>query len=178
MTAGGGGGGGGGGTGDVLFLFKPVGEIVTVSVLGLLSMKVKSARWISKKTEMKKESLYYHIIYKTLQYIPPTRAEAISLFQISAIHFFFCPSFSRTFQRIGITAVLIKTTVTARVCAAKFFNVFFFNSSLWFDLTYRSCGLPTRDHFKVSYTGDGSRGPFLESPGNFTGPKSNIQIEI
>ena len=22
------------------------------------------------------------------------------------------------------------------------------------------------------------RGPFLESPGNFTGPKSNIQIEI
>ena len=23
-----------------------------------------------------------------------------------------------------------------------------------------------------------SRGPFLESPGNFTGPKSNIQIEI
>ena len=22
-----------------------------------------------------------------------------------------------------------------------------------------------------------SRGPFLESPGNFTGPKSNIQIE-
>ena len=24
----------------------------------------------------------------------------------------------------------------------------------------------------------GTRGPFLESPGNFTGPKSNIQIEI
>ena len=24
----------------------------------------------------------------------------------------------------------------------------------------------------------GSRGPFLESPGNFSGPKSNIQIEI
>ena len=24
----------------------------------------------------------------------------------------------------------------------------------------------------------GARGPFLESPGNFTGPKSNIQIEI
>ena len=24
----------------------------------------------------------------------------------------------------------------------------------------------------------GSWGPFLESPGNFTGPKSNIQIEI
>ena len=24
----------------------------------------------------------------------------------------------------------------------------------------------------------GSRGPFLESPGNFMGPKSNIQIEI
>ena len=24
----------------------------------------------------------------------------------------------------------------------------------------------------------GPRGPFLESPGNFTGPKSNIQIEI
>ena len=23
-----------------------------------------------------------------------------------------------------------------------------------------------------------SRGPFLESPGNFSGPKSNIQIEI
>ena len=23
-----------------------------------------------------------------------------------------------------------------------------------------------------------ARGPFLESPGNFTGPKSNIQIEI
>ena len=23
-----------------------------------------------------------------------------------------------------------------------------------------------------------TRGPFLESPGNFTGPKSNIQIEI
>ena len=23
-----------------------------------------------------------------------------------------------------------------------------------------------------------NRGPFLESPGNFTGPKSNIQIEI
>ena len=25
---------------------------------------------------------------------------------------------------------------------------------------------------------DGSRGPFLESPGNFSGPKSNIEIEI
>ena len=24
----------------------------------------------------------------------------------------------------------------------------------------------------------GGRGPFLESPGNFSGPKSNIQIEI
>ena len=24
----------------------------------------------------------------------------------------------------------------------------------------------------------GSRGPFLESPGNFSGPKSNIQIEM
>ena len=24
----------------------------------------------------------------------------------------------------------------------------------------------------------GPRGPFLENPGNFTGPKSNIQIEI
>ena len=24
----------------------------------------------------------------------------------------------------------------------------------------------------------GARGPFLESPGNFSGPKSNIQIEI
>ena len=24
----------------------------------------------------------------------------------------------------------------------------------------------------------GTWGPFLESPGNFTGPKSNIQIEI
>ena len=23
-----------------------------------------------------------------------------------------------------------------------------------------------------------SRGPFLESPGNFSGPKTNIQIEI
>ena len=23
-----------------------------------------------------------------------------------------------------------------------------------------------------------TRGPFLESPGNFTGPKTNIQIEI
>ena len=23
-----------------------------------------------------------------------------------------------------------------------------------------------------------ARGPFLKSPGNFTGPKSNIQIEI
>ena len=29
------------------------------------------------------------------------------------------------------------------------------------------------DAFIVRY-----RGPFLESPGNFTGPKSNIQIEI
>ena len=26
--------------------------------------------------------------------------------------------------------------------------------------------------------GKDSRGPFLQSPGNFTGPKSNIQIEI
>ena len=26
--------------------------------------------------------------------------------------------------------------------------------------------------------GNHSRGPFLVSPGNFTGPKSNIQIEI
>ena len=26
--------------------------------------------------------------------------------------------------------------------------------------------------------GNRLRGPFLESPGNFTGPKSNIQIEI
>ena len=50
MTAGGGGGGGGGGTGDVLFPFKPVGEIVTVSVLGWLSMTGKSVRWISNKT--------------------------------------------------------------------------------------------------------------------------------
>ena len=24
----------------------------------------------------------------------------------------------------------------------------------------------------------GPRGPFLESPGNFSGPKTNIQIEI
>ena len=60
VTAGGGGGGGGGGTCDVLFPFKPVGEIVTVSVLGWLSMKGKSVKWISKKTGMKKESLYYH----------------------------------------------------------------------------------------------------------------------
>ena len=60
MTAGGGGGGGGGGTGDVLFQFKPVGEIVTVSVFGWLAMKGKSVKWISNKTRMKKESLYYH----------------------------------------------------------------------------------------------------------------------
>ena len=80
MAAGGGGEGGGGGTGDVLFPFKPVGEIVTVSVLGLLSMKGKSVKWISNKTGRKKESLYYHTTYKTLQYIPPLLAEAISLF--------------------------------------------------------------------------------------------------
>ena len=55
MTAGGGGGGGGGGTCDVLFPFKPVGEIVTVGVLGWLPMKGKSVNWISNKTGMKKE---------------------------------------------------------------------------------------------------------------------------
>lgn len=55
VTAGGGGGGGGGGTGDVLFPFKPAGEIVTVSVLGWLSMKGKSVKCISNKRGMKKE---------------------------------------------------------------------------------------------------------------------------
>ena len=31
---------------------------------------------------------------------------------------------------------------------------------------------------KIVVMGIRSRGPFLESPGNFSGPKSNIQIEI
>ena len=31
---------------------------------------------------------------------------------------------------------------------------------------------------KLLQTFLGTRGPFLESPGNFTGPKSNIQIKI
>ena len=32
--------------------------------------------------------------------------------------------------------------------------------------------------FKIANIKQLSRGPFLESPGNFSGPKSNIQIEI
>ena len=83
MTAGGGGGGGGGGTGDVLFPFKPVGEIVTVSVLGWLSMKGKSVKWISNKTGMKKESLYYHTyVLKQFPYLD---------FCSTFLHFFFFP---------------------------------------------------------------------------------------
>ena len=33
-------------------------------------------------------------------------------------------------------------------------------------------------YFDIFLTTFGVRGPFLESPGNFSGPKSNIQIEI
>ena len=127
MTAGGGGGGGGGGTGDVLFPFKPVGEIVTVSVLGWLSMKGKSVKWISNKTGMKKESLYYHTIYKTLQYIPPLRAEAIPLFRFLQYIFTFF-----SFSRLNIPKDTNNSSTdknyrvrTARVWAAKFFNVYF-----------------------------------------------------
>ena len=36
---------------------------------------------------------------------------------------------------------------------------------------------PTADKIKTRVSA-GPRDPFLESPGNFTGPKSNIQIEI
>ena len=42
------------------------------------------------------------------------------------------------------------------------------NGSVFIDLKK---AFDTVDHF-VSW------GPFLESPGNFTGPKSNIQIKI
>lgn len=113
MTAGGGGGGGGGGTGDVLFPFKPVGEIVTVSVLGWLSMKGKSVKWISNKTEMKKESLYYHTIYKTLQYIPLIRA-FFSFFRLNIPKDTNNSSSDKNYR-----------VRTARVWAAKFFNVYF-----------------------------------------------------
>ena len=47
--------------------------------------------------------------------------------------------------------------------------------------SYMYSGTSTLGHLFSRDTGDtfsGSWGPFLESPGNFSGPKSNIQIEI
>ena len=34
-----------------------------------------------------------------------------------------------------------------------------FSTFIWFDLAYRSCDLPTRAYFKVSYKGDGFSSP-------------------
>ena len=42
----------------------------------------------------------------------------------------------------------------------------------------QKCKKSTSGWRASKFRGKPSRGPFLESPGNFTGPKSNIQIEI
>ena len=45
--------------------------------------------------------------------------------------------------------------------------------------TYLESGIGLREPLSfASLVVARTRGPFLESPGNFTGPKSNIQIEI
>ena len=43
-----------------------------------------------------------------------------------------------------------------------------------FDLTHNI----STNLSRITRDTEGARGPFLERPGSFTGPKSNIQIEI
>ena len=49
--------------------------------------------------------------------------------------------------------------------------------SMWF-LLFAGRGAYSTKFFGKLDSAQRSRGPFLKSPGNFTGPKSNIQIEI
>ena len=51
-------------------------------------------------------------------------------------------------------------------------------SELWLDDERQSKCLFIKFKTKNEFTPMGAGGPFLESPGNFAGPKSNIQIKI